>query len=81
MEQRRALPGDDLIRSYFVAQAQLPSALSDVDLAALTPYHRALLVSDGVWVPETQFGVITRQLCIRGSVLRGRRVVGRGQGR
>jgi hypothetical protein len=46
-EGRRALLGDDLIRSYFVAQAQRPSALSDVDLAALTPYHRALLVNDG----------------------------------
>jgi hypothetical protein len=46
-EGRRALLGNDLIRSYFVAQAQRPSALSDVDLAALTPYHRALLVNDG----------------------------------
>src|SRR4029077_20832843 len=34
-----------------------------------------------LWVPETQFGVVTGQPYIRGSGLRGRRVVGRGQGR
>jgi hypothetical protein len=33
-----------------------------------------------VWVPEKRFGVITRQPCTRGSVLRGRLDVGRGQG-
>jgi chorismate-pyruvate lyase len=31
----------------FVAQAHRPSALWDADVAALTPYHRALLVNDG----------------------------------
>jgi hypothetical protein len=38
-------------------------------------------VGHSVWVPETQFGVITRRPCTRGSVLRGRLGVGHGQGR
>jgi len=37
----------DVISSYFVAQACCPSALWDVGVAALTHYHRALLVNDG----------------------------------
>jgi len=44
--KRRTLR-DDLISSYFIAQGQRPSAFSDVDLATLTPYLRALLVTDG----------------------------------
>jgi chorismate-pyruvate lyase len=38
---------EDMIRSYFTAWAQRPSRLGDVDVAALTPLHRALLVNDG----------------------------------
>lgn len=40
-------PRMTLISSHFLAQARRPSELWDVDVAGLTPYHRALLVNDG----------------------------------
>jgi len=47
VQPARAPTGEDPISGYFVAQARRPSELRDVDVAALTPYHRALLVNDG----------------------------------
>jgi chorismate-pyruvate lyase len=38
---------EEVIRNYFVAWALRPTELGDVDVAALTPYDRALLVNDG----------------------------------
>lgn len=36
-----------LVLSHFVAQAQRPAHYRDVDVSALSPYHRALLAIDG----------------------------------
>ena len=55
--------------------------LRDVALLELTQREYEGALVPRVWVPETQFWVVTRQPHIRGSGLRGRRVVGRGQGR
>jgi chorismate-pyruvate lyase len=38
----------DPIGSYFVAQARRPSDVRDVETETLAPYHRALLVNDGM---------------------------------
>lgn len=36
------------VKKIFVAQADRPAVLNDISLARLTPFHRALLVTDGI---------------------------------
>jgi chorismate-pyruvate lyase len=43
----RARTENDLLASHFVEQAYRPTELGNVDVLALTPYQRALLISDG----------------------------------